>query len=124
MKFLADMGISLSTVQRLRDEGHDVAHLRERGLSRLADDAILNLAQSENRVVLTFDLDFSSLLASGNHISPSVITFRLRDETPSSVTPRLLRLLADHQRTLIEGAIVIVEEARSRIRPLPILPST
>jgi predicted nuclease of predicted toxin-antitoxin system len=32
MKFLGDMGISQSTVQALRQAGHDVVHLRDEGL--------------------------------------------------------------------------------------------
>ena len=35
MKFLADMGVSMSTVQTLRDAGHDAVHLRDEGLHRL-----------------------------------------------------------------------------------------
>jgi predicted nuclease of predicted toxin-antitoxin system len=32
MKFLADMGISQSTVKWLREKGYDAVHLREKGL--------------------------------------------------------------------------------------------
>ncbi len=41
MKFLADMGISLRTVTWLRSLGHDVFHLRDRGLQKLPDSARL-----------------------------------------------------------------------------------
>ena len=33
MKFLADMGVSLTTVQALRAAAHDAVHLREEGLT-------------------------------------------------------------------------------------------
>ncbi len=94
MKFLADMGVSVSTVRRLRDHGHDAVHLREEGLGRLPDVAILEKAKQEGRVVLTFDLDFGDLLATGAHRLPSVVIFRLHDETPPSVTARLLQVIA------------------------------
>ena len=45
MKFLADMGISLRTVDWLRELGHDVVHLRDRGLQKLSDDEILGAVQ-------------------------------------------------------------------------------
>lgn len=41
MKCLADMGLALSTVQAIRQRGHDIRHLSEEGLERLADPLIL-----------------------------------------------------------------------------------
>jgi predicted nuclease of predicted toxin-antitoxin system len=120
MRFLSDVGVSRSTAATLRQLGHEVLHLREDGLHRLADDQILELARREERIVLTFDLDFGDLLAAGGDSLPSVIIFRLHDQTPSSVTPKLLILLAEREQELIAGAIVIVEDRRYRLRRLPI----
>lgn len=120
MKFLADMGVSMSTVQSLRETGHDAVHLRERGLGRLSDVAILEKARQEGRIVLTFDLEFGDLLATGIHNFPSVIIFRLRNQTPASVTPRLREVLLERDKELAAGAIVVVEDARYRLRRLPI----
>ncbi|MFI5340703.1 MAG: DUF5615 family PIN-like protein [Candidatus Methylomirabilales bacterium] len=119
MRFLADMGVALSTVQALRDRGHDALHLQEVGSERLLDHAILEKTRQESRVVLTFDLDFGDLLAAGLLDTPSVLVFRLQNQTPSSVTPRLLAVLSETQHELEAGAVVIVEEARYRIRRLP-----
>ena len=120
MKFLSDMGISMSTVRSLRDAGHDAVHLREQGLARLPDAEIVEKAQSEGRVVLTFDLDFGDLLAISRRNLPSVVIFRLRNQTPSSVTAKPKDVLSQRGRILEEGAIIIVEDARHRIRRLPI----
>lgn len=120
MKFLSDMGISMSTVRALREGGHDVVHLREEGLARLPDTEIVEKAKQEERVVLTFDLDFGDLLALGRRNFPSVVIFRLRNQTPSSVTAKLIDVLSQRGQILEEGAIVIVEDARHRIRRLPI----
>ncbi|HEY2294275.1 MAG TPA: DUF5615 family PIN-like protein [Thermoanaerobaculia bacterium] len=120
MRFLADVGISRSTAAELRLGEHDVVHLSEVGLHRLLDEEILRLARREQRVILTFDLDFGDLLAAGAYSLPSVIIFRLQDQTPASVTPKLLSLIAERGREIEEGAIVIVEERRYRLRRLPI----
>jgi predicted nuclease of predicted toxin-antitoxin system len=120
MRFLADVGVSRSTAKDLRQHGHDVTHLREVNLHRLPDEEILKLAQNEQRVILTFDLDFGDLLAAGAYSLPSVIIFRLQDQTPASVTPKLLDLLAARGQDIEEGAIVIVEDRRYRLRRLPI----
>lgn len=124
MKFLADMGISMTTAQALRKQGEDLVHLREEGLIRLSDEGILEKALKEERIVLTFDLDFGDLLAAGGYSLPSVIIFRLHDQTPSSVTPRLLEVLTECREELASGAIVIVEDARYRLRRLPIKPES
>ena len=122
MRFLADMGVSLTTVRALREDGHDATHLRDEGLSRLADIDILEKARIEQRVILTFDLDFGDLLASGAQSLPSVIIFRLHNETPRAVTIHVKQLIAQRTADIDKGAIVIVEDARHRLRRLPLEP--
>ena len=121
MKFLADMNISLSTVLYLRAEGYDAIHLREEGLERSSDVVVLQKAKEESRIILTFDLDFGNLMAASRDFLPSIIIFRLHDETPSAVLPRLLDVIARCRRELAEGAIVVVGDNRLRIRYLPLL---
>jgi predicted nuclease of predicted toxin-antitoxin system len=77
LTFLADMGLSMTTVHALRQAGEEVVHLREEGLFKLADDRILDKAKHEKRVILTFDLDFGELLAASGGATPSVVLFRM-----------------------------------------------
>ena len=51
MKFLADMGISQSTVNWLRDRGFDGIHLREEKLHRISDAAVIEKAKKEGRII-------------------------------------------------------------------------
>ena len=102
MKFLADMNISPGTARALRQRGYDAIHLREQGLQRLPDPKVLEKARSEERVLLTFDLDFGALLTRGAASVPSVILFRLRNMTESSVTPRLLEVLTKCQAEIAQ----------------------
>ena len=81
MKFLADMGISPRTVAKLKREGYDAVHLVEEGLEKLEDREILAKARDEGRIVLTIDLDFGYLLAVSGAILPSVVLFRLGNES-------------------------------------------
>jgi predicted nuclease of predicted toxin-antitoxin system len=120
VKFLADMGVSSTTVDALRNAGYDATHLRDEGLITLPDSEILAKANREGRIVLTFDLDFGDLLAASKGSSPSVILFRLRNQTPPAVTPRLFSVLGARAAELKQGAIVIVEEDGYRLRRLPI----
>lgn len=61
MRFLADMGVAGGVVEWLRANEHDAVHLRERGLARLPDEQVLELAFAESRILLTFDLDFGEM---------------------------------------------------------------
>jgi predicted nuclease of predicted toxin-antitoxin system len=69
------MGVSATTVRALPAAAHDAVHLREDGLIRLPDLDIIAKAAQEQRVVLTFDLDFGDILAMSRAEAPSVIIF-------------------------------------------------
>ena len=115
-----DMGVSLTTVAYLRSQRHDVVHLRDEGLQRAEDAVILAKAQTEGRIVVTFDLDFGDLLAAARHRLPSAIIFRLRDQSPAVVNGRLQIIIEQQATVLTSGAIILVEAQRYRIRRLPI----
>ena len=82
---------------------------------------IVQRARVEGRVVLTFDLDFGEILALGVADTPSVIIFRLTDETSAAVNARLLVVLSERSADLEQGALILVEDRRYRMRRLPIL---
>lgn len=122
MRFLADMGISMHTVAWLRQQGHDAVHLREEGLQRLPDTEAMTKARSENRIVLTMDLDFGYLLAVSRASLPSVILFRLSDESSEVVNVHLAEVLSRCASDLQSGAVISVSDTAIRVRKLPISP--
>ena len=119
MRFLADMGMSPSTVAALRQAGHDAVHLRDEGLQRLSDELIFEKARQEDRVVLTFDLDFAGIVARTRASLPSGILFRLRTARPDQVTALLFRVLPEIENRLSAGAVVTIEPAGYRLGPMP-----
>lgn len=120
MRFLADAGISPMTVEFLRRNGHDAVHVRELGMQRATDGMLVERARADERILLTFDLDFGSILALGIVARPSVVIFRLADERAASVNRRLEGVLSEQAGALASGALILVEDARYRIRRLPI----
>ncbi len=120
MRFLADMGVSVRLVQWLREQGHDAVHLQEQGLQRLPNGTIFERAATENRIVLTFDLDFGEIVALSGGRSASVILFRLHNTRMQHVRERLRAVLAESKGSLEQGVIITVEESRHRVRRLPI----
>ena len=120
MRFLVDMNLAIEVAVWLRAQGHDAVHLRELGLQELGDQAVLAKAIAEKRVVLTFDLDFADIATAAGEARIAVILFRLRSAQATRVIDRLREVLTSAPRALEKGAVVIVEEARVRIRRLPI----
>ncbi|MBI1767811.1 MAG: DUF5615 family PIN-like protein [Bacteroidetes bacterium] len=120
MKFLADMGISMDTVQWLRLQGHDAIHLSEERLHKMSDDIILIKSKNEGRVLLTCDLDFGHLLANSKEISPSVIIFRLEFQTATQHIEKLKKILSVSNEILLAGTIISVSDKKIRSRKLPV----
>jgi predicted nuclease of predicted toxin-antitoxin system len=120
MRFLADMGVSQRVVEWLRNAGHDAVHLRDEGLQTLPNGEIFQKAAREQRMVLTFDLDFGEILAACGGQVVSVILFRLRNTRANTVIQRLDDVLAQSSTDLSQGALVVVEDGRHRVRKLPI----
>jgi predicted nuclease of predicted toxin-antitoxin system len=111
---------AMRVVASLRESGHDVVHLRDRGLQRLPNGEIFRLAAAERRIVLTFDLDFGEIAAQSGGAWASVVLFRLSDARSLHVIARLHVALAATGDALEKGAVVVVEESRCRVRALPI----
>jgi predicted nuclease of predicted toxin-antitoxin system len=117
VKFLADMGISPRTVAFLREHGHEAIRLDALGMERATDAAVVTYAASKGSIC---DLDYPEIIALAHAQSPSLIVFRLRDETAENINRLLGRFLPEVESQLLAGAIVIVEEDRIRVRLLPI----
>jgi predicted nuclease of predicted toxin-antitoxin system len=120
MRFLVDACVDVRVSEWLRGRGHDAVHLSEQGLQRLTDGEISGKAAAEGRCVLTFDLDFGEIAALSGQTKGSVIVFRLGDPRFSRVIDRLAAVLAESADAIERGAVISVEEARYRVRYLPI----
>jgi len=88
-------------------------------MARSTDLQILEFAATEQRVVVTFDADFHTLLAWRQLQAPSVI--RLRDGGDDvACTATILKCLELCQLQLSQGAALTVRSGKVRIHRLPI----
>ena len=120
LRFLVDMNLSPKTVTNLQQQGWDVLRVSQVLPMDAEDSEILKFAHQQNRVIITQDLDFSSLLALGGYEKPSLITFRLSVPDPETITRKLLEILPHIENRLAQGCAVTINDRNVRIRPLPI----
>ena len=120
MRFLVDAALSPLVAEELSRRGYDAKHVREYGLESATDEEIFELSAKENRVLISADTDFGTLLALRQETKPSVILFRRSPKHPKIQVLLLLVNLSSIQKPLEEGGIVVFDEDRIRVRMLPI----
>jgi predicted nuclease of predicted toxin-antitoxin system len=120
MKFLVDMPLSPKTVDFLKNMGYEAIRVSELGMAKSKDSDIFDYAEQNDMIILSADLDFGTILAHTHSIKPSVIIFRLNDPSLEHVNSLLSSYLSNIEEELMKGVIVIIEDAKIRIRELPI----
>jgi len=120
MKLLVDMNLSPEWVETFRAAGREAAHWSTLGDPRAVDADIMDYARVNGWVVFTHDLDFGTLLAHTQAGGPSVLQVRAQDVSPDHLGPLVGRTLRQFATQLEAGALVTVDEARQRVRLLPL----
>ena len=122
MRIVVDMNLSPDWCPVLAAHGWDTVHWSAVGDPKATDAEIMAWAKTESRVVLTHDLDFGAILAATRAAGPSVVQIRTQDVLPSHLEGLLVRILQQYEQTLEVGALIVVNEAKSRVRILPLSP--
>ena len=114
------MHIAPRTVRFLRSLGHDVVRVDELLPRTAADEAVVEVAARDGRSVLTQDLDFSAIVALSGRTAPSIISLRLSSSRVERINAVLRDVLPGVENAILAGAVVTVQDARARVRELPI----
>ena len=114
------MNLSPEWALVLQQHGWQAVHWSTVGDSRASDQDIMTWAAAHRHIVFTHDLDFGTMLALSHEAGPSVLQIRSEDTLPDYLEGSVLAALEQHEADLSSGALVVVDESRSRVRVLPI----
>lgn len=120
MKILLDMNLSPDWTAAFAAENIESVHWSMVGDPRAEDTEIMDHARANDYVVFTHDLDFGTLLALTQAESPSVVQVRTQDILPSHLAATVITVLRTNQESLEQGALIVVDEGRARMRILPL----
>lgn len=116
---LVDMNLSTEWVPLLSQAGWPATHWSNVGAADAKDEELMVWASAHDHVVFTHDLDFGTALALTHASGPSVIQVRGQRILPEHMGPLVLAALVQYEQELVSGALVVVEESKSRVRILP-----
>ena len=113
MRFLADESCDFAVVRSLKDAGHDVVAVAEM-LRGATDEAVVDLAASERRILITEDKDFGQLVFAAARANSGVLFVRFPVAARGSLSATVLELVSSRADSLY-GCFVVVEPGRIRV---------
>jgi predicted nuclease of predicted toxin-antitoxin system len=120
IQLLVDMNLSPDWVPLLQEHGWSAVHWSTIGDPRAPDQTIMAWALAHHHIVFTHDLDFGTTLALTHSAGPSALQARGQDVLPEHMGRFIIAALRQHADDLKVGALVVVDESRSRVRVLPL----
>lgn len=120
MKILLDMNLSPLWVPVLTRVGFETLHWSAVGKQNAPDTELMLWAKQNGYVVFTHDLDFGDILAATNADAPSVIQVRTQNLHPDFLGASVVRILNQFREQLLSGALIVIDEKKTRARILPI----
>ncbi|MBF0329789.1 MAG: DUF5615 family PIN-like protein [Nitrospirae bacterium] len=117
LRLLADENISPRIVFHLRQKGMDIIDAKEKGWQGSSDKYLMEKAFDDKRFILTNDSDFGTLAINEGIPCFGIIYMRLKDFKISNAVA-VLEKFFEINIELKEGALVVLDDARVRIRTI------
>ena len=116
MRFKVDENLPHEIAALLVAHGHDAATVGDQNLTGANDESIAHICTSEDRVLVTLDLDFADIRAYPPQQYPGFVVLRLARHDKLHVLAVLERAIPELGRQKWQHQLWIVEERQIRIR--------
>ena len=116
LRFLADVNIEKDLVIFLKKQGYDVLWTPDYNC-RLKDYELLELANKEDRILITNDTDFGEIVFLQRKLSSGIILIRVKGQDVRKKLRSLKKLLKLYSAR-IKHNFIVVSDKRIRIRSL------
>ena len=116
MKFKIDENLPVEAATVLRDAGFDAETIQDERLSGADDHVVATRVQSEGRILVTLDLDFSNIQADPPEQFAGIMVLRLKTQDKPTVLAYMRRAIAVFQQRSPIGELWIIQHDRVRFR--------
>ena len=110
MKFLADEGVDKPIVTMLRSAGFDIDYILEL-IPGADDETVLELAHSQQRILITQDKDFGELVFRLHQPHHGIVLIRLEGYTPLFKAEIVTQFIKEHEAEMLDRFTVIQPNA-------------
>ena len=116
MKFKLDENFGTRTQELFRSLGHDVETVRSQKLQGCSDQNLYEVCCTENRCLVTLDLDFADVVRFPPSQSSGIVVIRVPHNPSLALLEQMARqFLRTAAQFKLESRLLIVEVGRIRI---------
>jgi predicted nuclease of predicted toxin-antitoxin system len=116
MQFKIDENLPVEIAKLFSNAGYDAKTVHDQKLSGIKDQNLIDVCKKENRILITFDTDFSDIRTYPPNKGRGIIVLRISNQSKKyvlKVCKQILPLLEDEE---LYQHLWIVEDSRVRIR--------
>jgi len=116
MRYKIDENLPIEVADLLRQAGYDASTIYDQNLAGEVDENVARICQTEQRVLVTLDLDFADIRAYPPENYPGIIVMRLKQQDKPyvlNIAARWIKALPDN---ILDRRLWIVDDQKIRIR--------
>ncbi len=115
-KFKIDENLPIEVAKVFNQFGYDTETVLDEELQGCKDEKLINICKNEERIFVTFDLDFSDVRVYPPGAYPGIIVIRLADQSVDLTLAVINKVISTFKEESPSGKLWIVEDTKIRIR--------
>lgn len=112
LKFLADVNVEKSIIEEIKALGYNITSVAEID-AKMPDSKIFELANAENKILITNDKDFGEIVFRQKLISSGIILIRL-EKQDINVKIKLIKKLLIFYKEKIQYHFIVINQNKFR----------